>query len=347
MVMGVFMAVILVGMIYYVMGIGETIVYRERMQDASDSGAFAAAVMHARGMNILALLNNVMAAVLSVLVALKVIEYMLLAAAIIATGICIASEGTATTACAAAVVLFAAYEYAASTVEEVEPVVHAIVGAANAVGEGVKIGMPIAAETKVMMIGADTYREPTRVGFMVPAGLSPEDWWLPVEEDDSGLLCQKAGEHAIDHAGPWIARTPVGAFFSTSIGSVAGAMADTFCGESKDKAFKILDDIELGDDRFQLRAIMVGAPPFDRNERRVAVATWGDRDAGVSYDALEELGRFSIAQAEYYYHDTDVDRKEWLWSMRWRARLRRTRLPESIRSIIPDVLRDVENAMVH
>jgi hypothetical protein len=284
--------------------------------------------------------------VLSVLVALKVVEFILMAAAIVASAICAACTGWCG-ACSAALLLWGGYEYTASIRSEVEPVVHAIVSATNAVGEGVKIGMPIAAETKVMMIGADTYREPTRVGFMVPAGLSPEDWWLPVEQDDSGLLCQKAGEHAADHAGPAMRGMPWQAFFSTSIGSVAGAMADTFCGESADKGFKVLDDIELGDDRFQLRAIMYGEPPFDRNETRVAVATWGDRDAGVDYGALQELGRFGIAQAEYYYHDSDVDRKEWLWNMRWRARLRRTRLPESIRSIIPDALRDVENAMVH
>jgi hypothetical protein len=181
---------------------------------------------------------------------------------------------------------------------------------------------------------------------MIPAGLG-DDLFLPVEEDDSGLLCQKAGELAPRHAGPAMTLMPWEAFFSASIGSISGAMADTFCGESADKAFKVIDDVELGDDRFQLRAVMYGSPPFDRNERRVAVATWGDRDAGASYASLEELGRISIAQAEYYYHDTDVDRKEWLWNMRWRARLRRTRLPDSISSLIPEQLRDVQNAMVH
>src|SRR5690606_7346893 len=62
MVMGVFIAVLLVGMIYYVWGIGDAIMHRERMQDASDTAAFSAAVIHARGMNMLALINVVMAA---------------------------------------------------------------------------------------------------------------------------------------------------------------------------------------------------------------------------------------------------------------------------------------------
>ena len=37
MIIGVFMATFVVAMLYYVAGIGETIVYRERMQDAADS----------------------------------------------------------------------------------------------------------------------------------------------------------------------------------------------------------------------------------------------------------------------------------------------------------------------
>jgi hypothetical protein len=348
MVMGVFMAVILVGIIYYVMGIGETIVYRERMQDAADSGAFAAAVMHARGMNILALLNNIMAAVLSVLVALKVVEDLFAAATIIATAICAGCGpycGACCNACAPAVVLAAGYEYTASIVEDVEPVVEAIVSATNAIGEGVKVGMPIAAELKVAQLGSETYREPTRIGVLFPASF--EDPWLPVEEDDSSLLCEKAGRLAANHANPVVDRSPIEMFLAPATESLAGAFADHYCGDSADKAFKILDDIELGDDRFQLRAVMWGEPPFDRAEARVAVATWGDRDAGVSYASLEELGRLSFAQAEFYYHDDDVDRKEWLWNMRWRARLRRFRLPESLSSVLPDEIRQVGDVVVH
>ena len=57
MVMGVFMAALMVGFIYYVKGIGDAILFKERMQDAADSGAFAAVATHARGMNLIALIN--------------------------------------------------------------------------------------------------------------------------------------------------------------------------------------------------------------------------------------------------------------------------------------------------
>ncbi len=54
---------------------GDAIVFRERMQDAADATAFEDAVWHrARGMNAIAMLNIVMALVLAVLVALRVVE---------------------------------------------------------------------------------------------------------------------------------------------------------------------------------------------------------------------------------------------------------------------------------
>src|SRR5688572_27726629 len=77
MVMGVFIAVLLVGMIYYVWGIGDAIMHRERMQDASDTAAFSAAVIHARGMNMLALINMIMAALAMVAATMAVIAAMI------------------------------------------------------------------------------------------------------------------------------------------------------------------------------------------------------------------------------------------------------------------------------
>lgn len=74
MVVGVFMAAFLVGSLWYIIGIGDAILYRERMQDGADAVAFAAAVYHARGMNIIAMINIIMAAILAVLVAFKLVQ---------------------------------------------------------------------------------------------------------------------------------------------------------------------------------------------------------------------------------------------------------------------------------
>jgi hypothetical protein len=77
------MAVFLVGLMYYVVGIGDSIVFRESMQDAADSTAYSAAVYDARGMNIIATINIIMAVLLALLIALKLFQLLLVAINII------------------------------------------------------------------------------------------------------------------------------------------------------------------------------------------------------------------------------------------------------------------------
>ncbi len=71
MVMGLFFCSILVGGLWYLAGLGDAMLYRERAQEAADAVAFTAAAVHARGMNILVMINLIMAVILSIRVALK------------------------------------------------------------------------------------------------------------------------------------------------------------------------------------------------------------------------------------------------------------------------------------
>src|SRR5258708_5202200 len=83
MVMGIFMCVVLVGALWYIAGIGEAIVFHERMQEAADSVAFSGAVIEARGMNIIVMMNLLMAAILAIRVAINLIKTVLIVAAAI------------------------------------------------------------------------------------------------------------------------------------------------------------------------------------------------------------------------------------------------------------------------
>lgn len=71
MVMGIFVCTFLVGAMWTIAGLGEAVVMRDRMQEASDATALAAATIDSRAMNILVLFNLVMAAVLSIRVMLN------------------------------------------------------------------------------------------------------------------------------------------------------------------------------------------------------------------------------------------------------------------------------------
>ncbi|MDF2694151.1 MAG: hypothetical protein K0S65_2534 [Labilithrix sp.] len=57
---GVFMACFLIGTLWFLMGIGDAVVFREKMQEAADHGAFSSAALHAKGMNFISLCNLVM-----------------------------------------------------------------------------------------------------------------------------------------------------------------------------------------------------------------------------------------------------------------------------------------------
>ncbi len=60
MVIGIFMACAMVGFMWYMVGIGDAFLWRDRSQEAADSIAFSSAAIHAHSMNIIAFLNIVM-----------------------------------------------------------------------------------------------------------------------------------------------------------------------------------------------------------------------------------------------------------------------------------------------
>src|SRR5690348_16237149 len=71
MVFGIFFAMFMVAVVYAIHGTIEALVYREHVQDAADAAAFSGAVVNARGMNLIVLLNMLMAALLAILVGLR------------------------------------------------------------------------------------------------------------------------------------------------------------------------------------------------------------------------------------------------------------------------------------
>jgi hypothetical protein len=78
------MACCLVGCVWYMVGFGEAMVYRQQLRAAADATAFESAVLHAIGMNTIAMINIAMAMLLSILVFLQLILAVLVALTIIA-----------------------------------------------------------------------------------------------------------------------------------------------------------------------------------------------------------------------------------------------------------------------
>jgi hypothetical protein len=323
MVIGIFMAMLVVGMLYFVWGIGEAIVYRQLMQDAADSAAFGGAVIDARGMNLIALLNVVMAAAAAVETIINAMVSGLIVAAALATVVCIATYGSS--GCDEA----STHAEEAGDMEDVrsdvEDDMEDIVDLASTAADAIRYAYPALALARAEEY-VSVYDPPVEEGFLLPVD------GLPVEEDDSDWPCdEKVAPFASVQA-------PIGMLIccdidvyllvgaASSIG-FAYLHAGDWC---EDEWFRrVLEDAEMGGEDFQVRSFMRGDYPFELSQKSVAVANWGRMETETSPDeALEEIADWSFAQGEFYFDD-DMDEEEWLWHMMWRARLRRFRLPLS------------------
>jgi len=186
--MGIPMVFFMIGMLYFVVGIGESIVARERLQDAADAGAFSAAIMHARGMNMIALVNQVMAALVALLVMVRLFQALMLAAAAVATALAFWTAGSSlafvppTTQAAA---------QAQQAFDKLRQIINPMLTGLHVFELGIKYSMPVAAEARVIDTVVGHYSPPAAFGFAIP-GSYP----LPVKPGKWPELCGKAGEYA-------------------------------------------------------------------------------------------------------------------------------------------------------
>jgi hypothetical protein len=346
MAMALFLAIFLVGSLYLILGVGDSVLYRRVMQDGADAGAFAAAVMAAKGMNLHVVLNVAMTITAGILLVLRSVEVML---EII---IAILEAMTASIALAPkALPLIAVVAPAEATVERigdsVEQFVRVSHNALDAAHHAVQRGYPLLADVRAvdLMVRSDTYDPPLIAGFVVPtlgAELPSGGSGLPVEKQDIGVLCDRAAAAVGDRL--------------RDVGSGTPRWLGRFLGGAAEKALRLgrrrtcdsdvvesprsviirrKDDSEvwLGHEEFQYRAYGFGRDPGDQRwqtaEHGLRVAQ-GGRDEGrdAAYH-LHTLGRLGFAQAEYYF-DGVQDRSEWLWKQKWRARLRRFRVTKRL-----------------
>jgi len=232
MIMGVFMAAFLVGILYYVIGIGDSIFFRERMQDASDAAAYSAAIMHARGMNILALMNMIMAAVLAILVALKLIATLL----IIAMAVCTALSWLFPALAGLVGPLKQLHSTVENIYDQLKDPIHSILKILHICEVGVRQAVPVVSQLRVIVMVKEEYDPPdgpAEFGFVWPIYQK-----LPVEDDSFDKLCGKAGEFAATLAlAPFATFTPeiIQSAIKSAMEGLATAFSSYFCGGSGDK----------------------------------------------------------------------------------------------------------------
>lgn len=349
MLMSLFMALFMVGTLYYILGVGDAVLYRRVMQDAADSGAFAASVIAAKGMNLHVLLNIVMAITAGVLLVIRSVEVLLeivlavleaLAASLVLAPKAIPLIGVFSP-------VESAVEKIGDAVEEFVQVAHDALDTAH---RAVRHGYPLLAEVRAVdaMAFQPVYDPPVAAGFVVPL-LGPRlpegGGGLPVEEDDIGIPCDRVAdalgrrlENVSSKVPKWLLK-----FLGSVVSRALRLGKRRTCAESIVEAPRRVvrarrdgTEIWLGHEEFQYRAYAIGRSPHDglwaHGEKGIRAAQGGSAGGrnGV-YDA-HVLGRIGLAQSEYYFNGVD-GKSEWMWKQGWRARLRRFRIS---REWVPD-----------
>ncbi|MBN8609058.1 MAG: hypothetical protein J0L92_00625 [Deltaproteobacteria bacterium] len=340
MVLGIFMAAMAVGVLFYLHGVANVVIHRERMQDAADSAAFMSAVVNARAMNILAILNMIMAAFAVVGAAMQIAADIVLGAAIAAGLVCLGCGPWCAYCCEACVDaarhgVDAADAY--DTADDVEDVMEDLISVVHGIAVAVREGAPYAARARVVEYGTSEYAPTTYVGIPWPiiGGVA-------AEEDDTDWPCDERVRTPAHILGAIASafETHMSEFYAASVIAtpfITRTMrARHYCGDM-DSFQMVEEDAWLGEGPFQVQAYMMGEPNFRFTRQGVQVASWGRDDTNLS-DSLEFANNVSFAQAEYYFEDEDgMEREEWLWHCQWRARMRRYRigdaLPEGLGSV--------------
>lgn len=222
-ILGVVMSVLLVGVLYYLEGIGATLIQRERMQDAADVAALSTAIGHARGMNSIVFINLVMAALVAILLALKVIEMLLSALLVILSAIAWFVPAAATQI----PVVNAERTVARQTHESARRVVDPLLVVLHATEGVVRVVMPVATMTRTAL---DVQGEYGDVVGDVPPPTLPTRLTLPVQSDRYEVLCERAQELLGDLVSSATNLVPgIGYVLGAAMNSVIGAVADYYC----------------------------------------------------------------------------------------------------------------------
>ncbi|MDX2051724.1 MAG: hypothetical protein SFV15_04980 [Polyangiaceae bacterium] len=227
MVIGVFMATFLVGVLYYLIGTAEAVFFREGMQDAADAAALGAAIAHARGMNFIALVNLLMAALVTILLTLKLIETVV----IILMGVLTALAATGVLAPGAAPAITALEPVRANVNAlhaQAKAIIFPMLQGMSQVSNAVRVSTPAVAE---LLTIADVVngRDPADFGFMLPMRMT-----LPVERDQFSVLCARAGSNLTQLA---LAPFSEGVFtvvrrtIDSAMRKLAGSLSGYFCGD--------------------------------------------------------------------------------------------------------------------
>lgn len=227
-----FLVMLLVAALWMLIGVGETLRAREKMQDAADAAAFTSAVFHAKGMNLVAFINVLMALLIAILIIIRLAQSVLVISALILSAAMFTPGGYALSVAAnqarvGAVKLGKAYK---ATKKVVFPTIESL----HRVQEATSVVVPWVAMADGMAQAAQ-HHKPAQGAFAIPSAAS-----LPISADKFPVLCGKGLQFVADgiFLAPGINKLPN--FVKRGVGDMAeemGKLASGFlCGSGKGQA---------------------------------------------------------------------------------------------------------------
>ena len=223
MVIGVFMAVFLVGMLYYLMGLGQTMLFRQRMQDAADATAFSGAVMNARGMNLMVLINLIMALLLAILIIIRALQILLGVALVIVTVLC-AIPWTAAVGCPLVSPIGNLLNQVTQLYNRLENPIFKACEALTKVNRVIRAVWWLVAQADAITTAMIGYNPPIMVGFVWPVYQQ-----MPTQDGQFAKLCERAAEIPGQIFGNLIGGA-VGRFIAGMLNGFFRLAAATICG---------------------------------------------------------------------------------------------------------------------
>jgi hypothetical protein len=330
---GLFAAMLLVAVIHYLLGIGDAIRRGERLQDAADSGVFSMAVMHARAMNLVAMINMVHMSVLAILAALG---------ATIVAGLetmwwISRSRRRRWRYFPSFFVLGIVVGGAVDRYWAVSGKADAILDAGRSLQRALRDDLPEIAELHARAMVTREFGPP---GPPVEAFFAHPLAPLAIEQGGAAErlhMCRRAQPHAVTISDNAFRRVPQRRPRNRARDTARKRMLDMCLAEATFRGVTPprLASERIGSEPFQLRAYALGEPPNPAGERGVKLAAYGRDGEDPLRERRQVLTRVSFAQAEYYFvgpsrlsappHIGIDPGTEKLWHMTWTARLRRFR----------------------
>lgn len=288
MLISVFFIIFGVSMLYMAIGAGETVLFREHLQDAADSAALSGAVTHARIMNVIVLINVVMAALLAVLVTIKLVEGAAIVGAVIAAGLAWFTGGATL---AAIPPLNALRANMVSLYESAKEPIFSALEALHDVADAVADSAPAASDA-VVQADIEENGEVVRAGFAAPTASA-----LPVEDDAYEELCRKAGEFPVDMASAAMGDLPgMGAVLKGlrgPMGTITHSLSAWFCGDGSNSVPNLDQELDGA------------AQPRSERTRACEQEPMGPTAAGDEKNATSPLCQEADAERREAEPDTD------------------------------------------